>query len=144
MLALAKVKTQQSSAIASSPCKPIWTSTPAQNDVDILSLQQLRQRRSVGLSHGQSQKGIYLPVYIYFQPKVQRLTRSWISRNFVCGFLEIIKVSEMGVQKALSDYLHLLMEKVTHCQWLAVRHFHAPISNVVEQKRLTWEDLVVI
>ena len=63
--------------------------------------------------------------------------------EFVSGFLEMIKVSEVGVQKALSDYLHLLMEKATHYQWPAVRHFHAAISNAIEQRRLLWEDFEV-
>ena len=143
-LELAKVESQQSSPIASSSYKPIWTSTPAPNDVDIPSLQQLRQQRSVGLSQGQSLKGIFLPSLYLFSTKGTATYEKLDIAEFVCGFLEMIKVSEVGVQKAFSDYLHLLMEKATHYQWPAVRHFHAAISNAVEQRRLTWEDFEVI
>ena len=64
--------------------------------------------------------------------------------EFICGFLEMIRICEKRIQSILLNYLHRVMEKDIHYQWPAVRNFHAAISSAVEHKQLTWLDFELI
>ena len=87
-LELAKVESQQSSPISSSPI----------NQYGHQHQHQMMWICPVYSNYGNSVQWAYLkdsrrkvytfPVYIYFRPKVQRLTRSWISRNLYVVFLK--------------------------------------------------------
>ena len=108
---------------------------------DFAAVPTLSQLRSTEKA---SEKGMFMPnTYLFSTKEVPSYDNLNIS-EFVCGFLELVKTSPKVLREQLIEYLHVLMEKVIHYKWPAVRNSHAAICSVVDSKRLSLDDLAKI
>ena len=98
---------------------------------DIPTLDALRMRRNPTTKHPM------LPHHFVMSNKGMLEYRSLSISEFVCGYLEMVKIYPQ-FQDDLHAHLQLLMEKATTYSWESVKNFHFSCNFLFDQCRMSW------
>lgn len=61
--------------------------------------------------------------------------------QFAQGFIAMIKNATPALRPRLLDHLELLMKDAAKYRWPLVRSFHQNVATLIEQQRITWDDI---